>query len=107
MGWEAYCTTYGNDIKMSDPSGLIENREDHDSYYGSTSAYKIRSAIKTELDLLNGPLLHLQGTVVPQVYGRYVTKKSDGKDVRAILMKDGGDPIKPADLLLHEKRVVS
>jgi hypothetical protein len=66
-------------IKASDPSGIIEIRQDWDSNHGYTSAYEIRPAIKTELDLLDEPLLHLQGTVASQVYERYVTKKPGGK----------------------------
>lgn len=48
------------------------------------------AAVANELRMLQGPLAHLQGRIVPRLYGTWV---SPSRDAHAMLMGDAGRPL--------------
>ena len=85
-------------LKMAIPSIPCGNPEDQGSY----TAIQAAAAVLNECQLLLGPLEDLQGSLVPKVFGIYVTKLN-GVDAWGMVVEDCGNPIWLPDLQPRHK----
>ncbi|ORY21800.1 hypothetical protein BCR39DRAFT_552867 [Naematelia encephala] len=68
-----------------------------------------RAAIKRDIDVMMGPLAHLQSHAVPSVYGIYVSavrQQKRDEETWAMILSDGGERVDIGRLQLHERRVI-
>lgn len=89
-------TVYKISIPQTHPSSDVADADEY-------SCLDVQNAIKSELDILTGPLVKVYGTVVPALRGIYAGLIHHRMPVWVVAMQYGGQVVVLHDLLPHDK----